>query len=239
MNICACITEKSLNNSIDLISSLKNVNIDLIEHRLDFIRHTEDLNVSNLKKIYSSIKKPIIATCKKENHFSGDNHDIAKVLMNAINAGCDFIDIDINMDDSIIDKLISKANQSDVKIILSWHDYKKTPTKKELIKILLKQEDKKADIYKIVTTSNSLDDNKVILSLYDEIDKLIKNEKLNSIKKINVNNKVKLIAFAMGTKGKITRINALKKGALFMYASVNKKSAPGQLTVDEMRGLLK
>jgi 3-dehydroquinate dehydratase len=45
----------------------------------------------------------------------------------------------------------------------------------------------------------------------------------------------------MGELGKQSRIDCIAKGSLFTYASLdkNKQSAPGQLTVKEMRKALR
>jgi 3-dehydroquinate dehydratase I len=221
MKICACLAEQSFKDCINKIKKINTLPIKIIEHRIDFMK-----NIEKLEEIYSQTKLPIIATCKIENNFKGNEKDIYNVLINAINAGCSFVDIDLNMNEEIREKIILQAKKRKIKVIISWHDFKKTPLEKELKDILTKEIKAGADICKIVTTSKSENDNNIILSLYDEI------------KQVNFTN-VKLIAFAMGTKGKITRINALKKGCPFMYASINKKSAPGQIDVKEMCELLK
>ncbi|MFT4297621.1 MAG: type I 3-dehydroquinate dehydratase [Candidatus Woesearchaeota archaeon] len=207
--ICGCLTEIDLKSCINMIHDS---NADLFEHRIDFMKKIE-----RLEDIYSSTQKPIIATCKKENYFLLGDDDVREILVYAMESRCTYIDIDFNMRDSMINSIMRIARQMGTKVILSWHDYEKTPSFDFLLDVLKKQLVKQPDICKIVTTARSLKDNENILSLYDY--KYRKN----------------LIAFSMGEIGKPTRIEALKKGAPFMYASINYSSAPGQFSVKEMK----
>jgi 3-dehydroquinate dehydratase type I len=77
------------------------------------------------------------------------------------------------------------------------------------------------DIVKIVTFARSWEDNFSILSLISHARK--RNQEI--------------VAFCMGQKGKMSRIFSPLMGAAWTYASINrgKTSAPGQLTVEEMR----
>jgi 3-dehydroquinate dehydratase type I len=78
-----------------------------------------------------------------------------------------------------------------------------------------------ADVVKIVPFARSWEDNLNILSLIP-----LAKEK-----------KQKIVAFCMGEKGKISRIFSPFLGAAWTYASLSqsKVSAPGQLTVRELR----
>jgi 3-dehydroquinate dehydratase type I len=77
------------------------------------------------------------------------------------------------------------------------------------------------DIVKIVTFARSWEDNLNILSLISHARK----------------RKQEIVTFCMGEKGKMSRIFSPIIGAAWTYASITrgKASAPGQLTVEEMR----
>jgi 3-dehydroquinate dehydratase type I len=78
-----------------------------------------------------------------------------------------------------------------------------------------------ADVVKIVSFARAWEDNLTILSLIPYARE----------------RRQKIVAFCMGEKGKISRIFSPLLGAAWAYASLNrnKASAPGQLTVGEMR----
>ena len=102
------------------------------------------------------------------------------------------------------------------KLLISWHDFKKTPNFLEL-KTQMKKMAKFSPIVKIVTTANTVDDSTHILQLYSKREK------------------TKLIAFAMGDAGRISRILCLNLGSPYTYVSLGKPVAPGQFSVDEIK----
>ena len=104
-------------------------------------------------------------------------------------------------------------------ILVSWHDFKKTPSTNTLIK-MQKQMKKFSNYIKIVTTAKSINDSSNVLSLYSKADK------------------TKLIAFAMGNNGRMSRILCLFLGSPFTYVALGKPIAPGQFNVDEIKDIL-
>ena len=80
-----------------------------------------------------------------------------------------------------------------------------------------------ADVVKIVPFARFWEDNLNILSLIP----------------FAKERKQKIVAFCMGEKGKISRIFSPFLGAAWTYASLdkNKLSAPGQLTVRELKDI--
>jgi 3-dehydroquinate dehydratase-1 len=105
-------------------------------------------------------------------------------------------------------------------ILVSWHNFVKTPNDQNL-KLLLKKMSKFSNNIKIVTTANTISDSIRILSLY----------KFNS-KKIN------LISFTMGDHGRMSRILCTRLGSPYTYVSLGKPVAPGQFSLEEMKSIL-
>ena len=115
-------------------------------------------------------------------------------------------------------KLASYLRKTKCKLLISWHDFKKTPNESQL-KIKFNKMAKFSDIVKIVTVANSVSDASRLLSLY-------------SIKSEN-----KTIAFCMGEQGKFSRILCLHLGSPFTYVSLGKAIAPGQFSLKEIKSL--
>jgi 3-dehydroquinate dehydratase-1 len=115
-------------------------------------------------------------------------------------------------------KLLNYVRRTGTPILVSWHDFKRTPPLATLEE-KFKQMKKISKHIKIVSTANSIKDATTVLSLY---------------RKTNSN----LIAFAMGSFGRISRILCLYLGSPYTYVSFGAPVAPGQFSLDEVKSLL-
>ena len=104
-------------------------------------------------------------------------------------------------------------------LLVSWHDFKKTPNE-YLLKQKLKQMAKFSKNIKIVTTAKAIGDSMRVLSLYKD---LPKNQRL--------------IAFAMGDSGRMSRILCTQFGSPYTYVSLGKPIAAGQFSLDEVKSI--
>jgi len=102
-------------------------------------------------------------------------------------------------------------------MLVSWHDFKQTPSIPTLKNKILQMK-KFSNNIKIVTMAKSVSDASYVLSLYN-------------------NNKVKLIAFSMGNYGRMSRLLCLLLGSPYTYVSLGKPIAPGQFSVDEVKSI--
>ena len=102
--------------------------------------------------------------------------------------------------------------------LVSWHNFKQTPTASVLKKKLSEMRKFSSNI-KIVTMAKSIKDGSRILSLY------------------NNSKNVKLIAFSMGNFGKMSRLLCLFLGSPYTYVSLGKPIAPGQFSLDEVKSI--
>ena len=102
-----------------------------------------------------------------------------------------------------------------VPILVSFHDFKATPGNLRLVVKRLWRF--KPDAIKIATQCNSIRDSLRVLAL--------------------AKGKKNVIAVPMGEIGLPARVLALREGSALAYAAVGEKTAPGQLTLDEMKNL--
>ena len=105
------------------------------------------------------------------------------------------------------------------KLLVSWHDFKKTPARNLLKKRLIKMSKFSKNV-KIVTTAKVIGDSMKVLSLYKNLPK-------------NQN----LVAFAMGDIGRMSRILCTQLGSPYTYVSLGKPVAPGQFSLDEVKSI--
>ena len=215
IRICVSVPPKTVDECIDLIQKAEAQNSDFIEIRLDYLKDYDRIN-----EISSYSKIPLIATnksIKQHGIFSGTESERQKILVEAAKNGFDFVDIDLGTRNQA--KLISNMHNYGAKVIVSFHDFKKTPSLLELNTILNEMIDSQADICKIITTAQSMKDNLIALNFVSDASK-----------------KIKIVCFAMGEFGKHSRLVSPLFGAYFTFASLDekRKTAEGQLTLQEM-----
>lgn len=160
-----------------------------------------------------AMKKNTIATCRP-----GKDADQRLALLKlAIESGAGYVDVEYESDETFRKELLEYAHAHHTRVIISYHNFEATPSTGELEKIVNQSFKWGADRVKITTTATSHADCARVMALYDKY--------------------TNLIAFCMGKTGTITRVAAPLLGADFTYAAISKAlaTAPGQLTVDELK----
>ncbi|HPF92349.1 MAG TPA: type I 3-dehydroquinate dehydratase [Tenuifilaceae bacterium] len=180
--------------------------VALAEIRIDLLNLTDD-ELSAVFKEHNNL----IATYRTTTDFD----KMVEILTKAMSSGCAYIDIDIETPEDYRNKLIKTAEKYGCMVILSYHNFIETPSNEKLDMIAKYLFSKNAHIAKIACMAKTESECNRILHLYS----LFNN----------------LVAFAMGEIGKNTRIQAVKLGAPFTYASVKgNETAPGQMTYNEI-----
>ncbi|MEK6981729.1 MAG: type I 3-dehydroquinate dehydratase [Candidatus Micrarchaeota archaeon] len=202
--ICVSIAEVGLEKCKSALLGL-----DLAELRLD----QNKLSLTDLSNLLSSKgKTKMIATCRPNNQMNEQQRK--EILLKAIEQGADFVDVEIESEDKIKQEIIAAAKARRCKVILSYHNYEKTPSREELKQTINWCFTDGADIAKIACKVNDERDNARLIGLLDQSD-------LDR----------KLIVIGMGEKGKITRIIAPLLGSFCTYVSLSsgKETADGQI----------
>ncbi|MDA1060724.1 MAG: type I 3-dehydroquinate dehydratase [bacterium] len=204
--ICIPIRQKKISSLLKRLTEAQKT-ADLVELWLDEI----EINETNLNKIFKVKKKPFIYKV------SEGSKNIEKILSKGNKI--EYIDLDLQSPKSIIGRV--KKLSCKTKIIISFHDFEKTPSDSELGKISRKILSKGADIVKIATQARNLSDSLRML---------------NFLKKLS-DKKQDSICVCMGKEGKITRLAGHLFGNYLMYAPLNKKdsTADGQITISELK----
>jgi 3-dehydroquinate dehydratase-1 len=209
--ICAAITTADL-KAVRQVESL----VDLFEVRIDLIG-------DDWQKVIKGLSKPWIA-CNRSAHEGGQwqGNEARRVerLLQAVEMGATVVDIELKTKNlANIVKLIKRS----AGCLLSYHDLEKTPNFDTMRQLIQQQIEAGADICKVVTTARNFGDNLSVLQLIPAFpDK-------------------RVVAFAMGTAGVASRIFCPLVGGDFTYASLaeGKESAPGQVTVEQMKNIYK
>ncbi len=216
IRVCVAVPPKTVEEAFSLIKQAEAQNADLIEVRLDSLKKHD-----HIADIPRCTKTPLIATNKSvKNHgsFSGSETERQKILLDAAKNGFTYVDVDLGTPHQ--EELISSLRDAGAKIIVSFHDFEQTPSLSKLDKIFDEEVALGADVCKIVTTANSVEDNSTAIDFVS-----------------NASKKAKIVCFAMGDLGIPSRFLSPVFGAFFTFASINekRKTAKGQLTIQEMR----
>ena len=206
--ICISIADVTIDEAVNIIE-----NSEISEVRLDRLVFNKD----DIPKLFSS-KKSTIATYRPTDGVTDSERK--EWLIAAINGGAQYVDIEVESSDDFKNGVIETAKSKGCKIIVSYHDYNKTPLMSELEEIIKWCFDSRCDIAKICCYANSSEECARLLSLYSY--------------------GRSIISIGMGDIGKITRIASLLLGAPFTYASIDdrKKTAPGQIDSKKLKEIL-
>ncbi len=188
---------------------------DYAEVRFDFLKSEQ---VPEAIEIIKKDLKKIVCTLRPKTEggkFSGNEKERVNILKLIAEYNPFLLDVEFNTikRNSSLRKYLKSTKTN---LLVSWHDFKKTPSSIELKK-KMKQMSKFSSNVKIVCTAKSTDDSNRMLELYSKKGK-------NS-----------LISFAMGDFGRISRILCLYLGSPYTYVSLGKAIAPGQFSVDEVK----
>jgi 3-dehydroquinate dehydratase I len=198
-------------NDLQLIKEAAPI-ADIFEFRIDLIGE-------GWQELTRKPGKPWIATNRlpaEGGQWQGPEARRIEPLLLAIELGASYIDVEYNTPNL---ENVARTIKRRAKLLLSYHDLEKTPSLDDMKRIVGKQLNAGADICKVVCTARTAEDNLTVLRLIKEFPE------------------AKIVAFAMGPLGVLSRVLCPLVGGEFTYASIEKgkESAKGQLTVAEMR----
>ena len=193
---------------------------DMIELRLDALIDVD------MHRIFAAAGERLLVTNRKHDeggHFTGSEEDRIDLLCRAVALGANYVDVEQSTAGVYIEQLrdcITRHGGSTA-LIISHHNFSGTPAPGTLREILAHGIRLGADIVKIATFARTIEDNLTILNLISEATGMNR----------------RIIAFCMGEKGRVSRVMAPLFGSFLSFASMEKgkESAPGQMTVEEMK----
>ena len=214
--ICVSILPKTATEALRLIEKAENAHADLIEVRLDCFK-----DYNRLADVAAHGKTLKIVACKPHRlhgKFSGTETEQQQLLLNAAKSGFEYVDVDLTQPK--LNETIKELKRLGAKPIVSLHDFAETPSAAELGSVLEREIASGANVCKIVTTAKRVEDNLALLNFT-----------------ATACSKAKIVCFAMGEHGKVSRLLSPLFGGYFTFASLERGSetAAGQMTSQEMR----
>jgi 3-dehydroquinate dehydratase-1 len=185
---------------------------DMMEVRLDLV---EGDPLEAMRSIRSATSLPLIATNRwraEGGLFRGTEKERINLLCQA-SEYADFVDIELRAE--LRDEFLGRIDKP---AIVSYHDFTRMPSPKELRSTLCEISETGASVAKMAVTPGRLRDNLTLLELLYEAD-------------------TPLCVIAMGELGRHMRAIAPLYGSALTYGYVSEATAPGQMSVSELKQL--
>jgi 3-dehydroquinate dehydratase type I len=196
------------------VEAVKKVEVlaDLFEVRIDLIG-------DGWREMAGRLKKPWIACNRRSEeggNWQGSESKRIEKLLSAVGMGAGTVDIEFSTPE--VEKVVREI-KGRAECLLSYHDLKETPPAEKMREIIGNQMAAGADICKLITTARSFADNTSTVQLIADFPG------------------TRVVSFAMGPLGQVSRVLCPLAGGYFTYASIEEggESAPGQITVEELR----
>jgi 3-dehydroquinate dehydratase/shikimate dehydrogenase len=218
--VCVAVTGADASEMMEKAEALVRDN-PFLEFRLDYLPKP-GLAISKVKAFMESHPGTVvIATCRRTvagGRFRGSMASELDILAKASGAGCQLLDVELQTAIKSKPAQVQKLRGRSA-LILSFHDFRGT---KRLDETLQKMLAVQADFYKIVSTATTLSDNVTMI-------KFLAKE----------SDKHSLIGICMGEQGIISRVLGVRAGSVFTFAALSpdEKTAPGQVTAQELRNV--
>ncbi|MFJ9292161.1 type I 3-dehydroquinate dehydratase [Bacillus halotolerans] len=221
-------TEKQILKEAEAVKLL---DPDIVEWRVDVFEKADDSEavIKMISKLRESLRdKLFLFTFRSHKEGGSKEMDVSSyiaLLETAIlTKDIDFIDIELFSGEANVEALVSLAGENGVYVIMSNHDFQKTPAKDEIISRLRKMQELGAHIPKIAVMPKDAGD---LLTLLDAT-YTMKTKYADR----------PMITMSMAGTGLVSRLSGEVFGSACTFGAGEEASAPGQIPVSELRNVL-
>ncbi|WP_226068372.1 type I 3-dehydroquinate dehydratase [Dickeya zeae] len=210
----------------------RDFDFDILEWRIDHFNHVDNIDsvLDAAHKLRTIMReKPILFTFRTAKE--GGEKEIAPQAYIALNKKMidsglvDMIDLELFTGDQLVSDTIAHAHAKGVKVVMSNHDFHKTPPKEEIIKRLCKMQELGADIPKIALMPQNKNDVLTLLLAAQEMSEKYADRPI--------------ITMSMSKAGVISRLAGEVFGSAATFGALKKASAPGQIAIKDLRDVLR
>jgi 3-dehydroquinate dehydratase I len=236
--ICVPLVAKTADEAVEQIKRLAAKQPDIIEVRLDYINRENpdeypggglswkdiDPFLQSLKGVVPDIPFLVTYRTKEEGGARSQYTGAVSNTLTAIIKSDVTVLMDIEWTFPLQTKHITNAHEKGIQIVISYHDFEKTPPKAELLRIIREMSETGADVVKIAVMPRTPEDCLNLLAATYEAKQTFMQDKL-------------IATMAMGALGSYTRLAAPLYGSCMTFAVGEEASAPGQIEIDTVRQL--
>lgn len=227
--VCVPITSSRAEEIVAEIKMAKEQKADLIEWRADCCECKDD--PAGMTAVCQKVRNaaqdmPVLFTYRTEDKDDPVDLD-AYIELNKemIKSGLvDIIDVELLMGDEVCQELCRLAHKHQMKSIISYHDFERTPAVEDIVARLDKMQQLGADIPKQAVMPHTAKDVVTLLAATEEY--------------ARTKAQGPFITMSMKRMGNISRISGEIFGSALTFGSIRKASAPGQLEVRMLQFIL-
>ncbi len=208
--------------------------VDMVEWRADW--YEEGLSGEEMLSVGRMLReilgeKPVLFTWRTEEeggaaaaHLS-DREAYVRLNLEAARTGMfDLVDVELSAGEGAVKQVLDTAHENGVKVIVSSHDFVKTPGKAEIVGRLRVMQDLGADLPKVAVMPENNED---VLTLLDATREMAYNFADRP-----------LITMSMGEMGTLSRLLGEIYGSAVTFGTMGASSAPGQMDAAELKEML-
>ena len=226
MKICVPVCEKTTEAVLDAVKEVKTTPADLIEWRIDYF--DEDMFAAAPEIFKTAAPLPVLCTFRTK--AEGGEREIDPAAYFALNEalgalGVPMLDLELALclaHEARAKQAIDALHARGAVLVLSSHDFEKTPPRDVLVERYRQMEALGGDLPKIAVMPQNQRDVMVLLSAMTEASAACG----------------PLIGISMGELGKLTRVRGGAFGSVMTFASKGKASAPGQIDAETLASML-
>lgn len=231
LKICVPLVGKNDKALREELEGLKETPFDVIEWRIDY--HEEAYDIGRMQQTVRMIREtvgdvPLLATfrTKKEGGekivSTTDYLELNKAVIGT--GAIDLIDVELFTGANEVKELVAYAHAHQVKVIMSNHDFDKTPDQAEIVRRLRNMQELDADLPKIAVMPQKVEDVLTLLAATHEM--------------VTCYADRPIITMSMGKMGVVSRIAGETFGSCLTFGTAKEASAPGQIAATELDYIL-
>lgn len=219
--ICTPLTGVDRNSLMTQLEDIVKKNPDIIEWRVDFFLKLDDLQA--VKSVAEEIHKrsahiPILFT-RRSTREGGEQISISEKQVFDLyetvikSKAVDFIDVELSADQADINRVKRLAEDHQVQVLMSYHNFSETPHEEEIYNKLKEAEEQGADVGKVAVMPQTIDDVLVLMK---------------ATAKASEHLSIPVVTMSMGRLGALSRMMGGACGSAMTFAVGSASSAPGK-----------
>lgn len=228
--ICVPVMANTRDEIIQAVTESIKHTPDLIEFRVDAYCDFWDRDVlyALLRQMREIMQETVLLFTFRTKNEGGEAAISPEAYKDLIEWACetgfvDLVDVEAYIADDMLNEIATFAHTKGVYVVASNHHFDKTPETSDMCTRLQYMDAQGADIVKLAVMPNDAEDVARLL--------LVTAQMQNAIDK-------PVITMSMGKLGAISRVSGAVFGSAVTFATVGKASAPGQLTIEEVRDIV-
>ena len=230
--ICVPIVGRTVDELVQECRYLQDKIYDVVELRIDFLQNVTELSAIDqaLKAVRNELPHSALLFTFRTKEEGGETEVreeyYFELIQHAIKSGnVDAVDMEYFRNQKLIKATLAVAKEHTVTVVMSNHDFAKTPSYEDITDRLTGMKKLGADVAKLACMPQCAKDVLTLLSATEAVKSQYPDEPI--------------ITMSMGKLGAVSRISGEIFGSALTFGSAKKASAPGQLEVSVLQTILR